>query len=124
MIQLVIPAAGVGVLGYAYKALQVLTDEEFPGTEFPLLFRQKLINKHWRWWGGCCPVCKRTSLRKCDLSVDHRVPIRRGGYNSRNNARVICRSCNCSKGAKVTWWGEFVGRGGMRPRRRVRSRLF
>lgn len=122
MIPLVIPAAGIGVgaFGFAYKVLQELTDEEFSGTEFPAEFRQKLINRHWFWHGGYCPMCARTSLQKSDLSVDHRVPIRRGGYNSRNNARVVCLSCNCSKGDKMTWWDEFIGRGGKRPRRRDR----
>ena len=113
--------AGVAGAGMLYKALQAVTDEEFPGTEFPASFRRKMIEKHWKWHGGgYCPVCERTSLRKRDLTVDHIVPIRRGGRNSRNNARVVCGSCNSSKGDKLSLWDSFTGRGGKRPRRRKR----
>ncbi len=112
--------AAVAAGGALYKLIQAVTDKEFKGTEFPEAFRHGLIDEHWLEYGGYCPECGRSSLRKRDLSVDHIVPIRRGGKNSRNNARVICRSCNSSKQDTVSLADKFWGRGGSRPRRRKR----
>jgi 5-methylcytosine-specific restriction endonuclease McrA len=35
------------------------------------------------------------------LTVDHVIPISRGGLDSPENVVPACRSCNCSKGAKL-----------------------
>lgn len=35
------------------------------------------------------------------LTIDHKIPVSRGGNNNRNNLCVACHSCNCSKGAKT-----------------------
>lgn len=106
------------IIGFsvAYKVVQALIDEEFPGTEYPEAFRQEKIDRHWFWHGGFCFGCWRSNLRKADLTVDHVVPIRRGGRNSRENAEILCLHCNSSKGAKMSLWDEFRGRGGRRPR--------
>ena len=108
----------LGGAGVAYKVIQALTDQEWPGTEFPKEFRETLIDEHWSWRGGTCPSCDRRNLRKIDLTVDHIVPIRKGGRNSKNNAQVLCGPCNSSKGDRVSPLDKFVGRGGKRPRRR------
>jgi 5-methylcytosine-specific restriction endonuclease McrA len=34
-----------------------------------------------------------------DLTVDHIIPVARGGNHERTNLRVLCRRCNSSKGA-------------------------
>ena len=75
--QLLAVAGGLAGLGASFKVAQALTDEEFPGTDFPRAFREELIDSHWKRNKGYCPECRRKSLRKQDLSVDHRVPIRR-----------------------------------------------
>jgi 5-methylcytosine-specific restriction endonuclease McrA len=50
--------------------------------------------------GGRCHLCgKRPRLR--DLTIDHVVPISRGGAHVAENMRVACRSCNCRKGARA-----------------------
>jgi 5-methylcytosine-specific restriction endonuclease McrA len=34
-------------------------------------------------------------------SVDHVVPVSKGGTNEESNLRWACRSCNCSRGNRV-----------------------
>jgi 5-methylcytosine-specific restriction endonuclease McrA len=43
-----------------------------------------------------CAGCGATS----DLTVDHVVPIARGGTPTPENLQVLCRSCNSAKGAR------------------------
>ena len=31
-------------------------------------------------------------------SVDHIIPVSKGGTNEESNLRWVCRSCNCSRG--------------------------
>lgn len=98
-------------IGGMYKLIQWATDEVFPGTEYPPAFRRELINAHWKENKGWCPGCEKV-VRRRDLTVDHIVPINKDGKNSRNNAQVLCRPCNCSKQDKVSLLDRFVGRGG------------
>lgn len=35
-----------------------------------------------------------------DLTVDHIVPVHRGGTHTRPNLQVLCRACNSRKGAR------------------------
>jgi hypothetical protein len=44
-----------------------------------------------------CEECGRTE----DLTADHIVPLRRSGANTFHNLRILCRSCNSRKGAKI-----------------------
>jgi hypothetical protein len=43
-----------------------------------------------------CANCGSTQ----DLTVDHIIPVSKGGGNERSNLRTLCRPCNSSKGAK------------------------
>lgn len=43
-----------------------------------------------------CQLCGSTK----DLTVDHRLPLSRGGNNQPANFQTLCRSCNCKKGAR------------------------
>jgi 5-methylcytosine-specific restriction endonuclease McrA len=36
-----------------------------------------------------------------DLTIDHILPVIRGGENALENLRALCRSCNSRKGARV-----------------------
>ena len=47
--------------------------------------------------GWRCTVCDSDE----DLTVDHVIPQRYGGSNQWSNLRTLCRSCNCSKGARI-----------------------
>lgn len=44
--------------------------------------------------GGTCLCCGKDE----DITVDHVVPLTRGGTNWINNIQPLCRSCNSSKG--------------------------
>lgn len=43
--------------------------------------------------GNKCLRC-RTSFR---LTIDHIVPVAKGGTNAEENLQTLCKSCNCSK---------------------------
>lgn len=38
---------------------------------------------------------------KTDLTGDHITPLSKGGTNTRDNVRVLCRSCNSRRGNKI-----------------------
>jgi hypothetical protein len=112
-----LPAWAVfGAAGLGYKIYQALTDEIWPGTEFPEEFRKRIIDSHLAWWGNYCKGCCRWDVCKSDLSVDHIVPIRHGGKNSKHNAQVLCIACNSRKQDNYSMFDAFSGRGGGRPR--------
>lgn len=43
-----------------------------------------------------CVACHNT----CNLTVDHIIPIDKGGTNELDNLQTLCQSCNSSKGAR------------------------
>lgn len=47
--------------------------------------------------GSECAMCGSDDR----LAVDHIIPIARGGDNSPENLRTLCRSCNSEKGSKL-----------------------
>lgn len=49
-----------------------------------------LINK----CGGICEICGK--INSC--SIDHIIPISKGGSDGIENLRVVCNSCNSKKG--------------------------
>lgn len=46
---------------------------------------------------GGCVRCS----RKDNLSLDHIIPVSKGGKHIRENIQILCRSCNSKKGAKL-----------------------
>jgi 5-methylcytosine-specific restriction endonuclease McrA len=48
-------------------------------------------------WSGICPRCG----READSTIDHIVPLSKGGAHSITNLQLLCKSCNGSKHAKV-----------------------
>jgi 5-methylcytosine-specific restriction protein A len=58
-----------------------------------------------QWWKnqvgtGICYHCKQKFPVK-DLTMDHLIPIIRGGKSDRNNCVPSCKSCNTKKGYKT-----------------------
>lgn len=48
--------------------------------------------------GGKCFYCKKP-VRKENATLDHIIPLSRGGYNKRKNYVMACDSCNNEKGS-------------------------
>lgn len=53
------------------------------------------------WWQnqlekGVCHYCAQTFEKK-DLTMDHIVPLSRGGKSTKGNVVVACKSCNSDK---------------------------
>lgn len=57
------------------------------------------------WWqqklqAGVCHYCEQ-KFSKLELTMDHKVPLARGGVSSRNNIVVACKTCNNEKKYKT-----------------------
>lgn len=53
------------------------------------------------WWNqklqaGVCYYCDQR-FQKDDLTMDHKVPLARGGTSSKNNIVCCCKDCNSKK---------------------------
>jgi len=62
--------------------------------------RQDLIAAHVRANGWVCPGYERPAHEARDLTADHVQPVARGGSET-GEIRVMCRSCNSARGARV-----------------------
>ncbi len=54
-----------------------------------------------QWWKqklaqGICHYCQNTFAKE-DLTMDHKVPLARGGTTSKGNVVVCCKPCNSEK---------------------------
>src|SRR5690242_11498587 len=59
-------------------------------------------------YGNRCLCCGRTPP-EITLSVDHVVPLSRGGANTIDNLQPLCRSCNSHKRKKIIDYRQKVG---------------
>ena len=58
-----------------------------------------------RWWqqklaDGVCHYCSETFEKRL-LTMDHIVPVARGGKSVKGNVVVCCKDCNTEKAAKT-----------------------
>lgn len=66
-----------------------------------------------QWWkrkrsSGRCHYCGRT-FKPADLTMDHLVPIVRGGTTSQGNVVPACKECNNNKKYLLPMeWEEYV----------------
>ena len=51
--------------------------------------------------GNCCNICG-CSFTESPPTKDHIIPVSKGGGLTKENVQALCRSCNSSKGAKIT----------------------
>jgi len=69
--------------------------------------------KKTQWWKnkkgqGRCYYCGRSFAPK-ELTMDHLVPIIRGGYTARQNVVPCCHECNAKKQYKLpVEWDEYL----------------
>jgi 5-methylcytosine-specific restriction enzyme A len=66
-----------------------------------------------RWWqqktaSGKCYFCKKKTAFK-DLTMDHLVPLSRGGRSTKDNLVPCCKSCNTrKKGMLPLEWEAYL----------------
>ena len=58
-----------------------------------------------RWWKnqlgrGVCYHCEKR-FHPFELTMDHLIPIARGGMSDKNNVVPSCKECNTKKGSKT-----------------------
>lgn len=97
-------------------------DRFIPEADAEALRREKARARELRqsaWWkrriaAGVCHYCGRRVGAKA-LTLDHIVPIIRGGRSVRGNMVPACKDCNSKKQSLLAWeWEEYV-RGMARP---------
>ena len=59
-----------------------------------------------KWWKqkleeGICYYCQKTFTTD-KLTMDHKLPLARGGYSSKSNIVISCQDCNTKKGTKTS----------------------
>lgn len=45
---------------------------------------------------NCCQSCGQTN-QQTELTIDHIIPLARGGSHDLSNLQTLCRSCNAKK---------------------------
>lgn len=66
-----------------------------------------------QWWKrkcakGVCHYCG-TSVRPAELTMDHIVPLSRGGRSTKGNVAACCKDCNNKKkGMLPIEWEEYI----------------
>lgn len=87
-----------------------------PGAESDDLRREKARARALRqtaWWKrrvapGTCQYCRRRVGARA-LTMDHVVPLIRGGRSVRGNLVPSCRDCNARKQSSLPWeWDAYL----------------
>jgi 5-methylcytosine-specific restriction enzyme A len=61
-----------------------------------------------RWWqnriqsNAVCYYCQK-KLRKDEVTMDHLLPLVRGGLTSKSNVVMACKPCNNAKKDQLSW---------------------
>ena len=81
---------------------QIKRDEAYKKSSLPYSFLYKIRNA----FNGCeCPIChctmKTDGIRKYIPTIQHLMPINKGGEHELYNIAIICYSCNSSMKDKV-----------------------
>jgi len=66
-----------------------------------------------RWWqqktsSGCCHYCGQ-QVGYAELTMDHVVPLSRGGRSTKDNLVPCCKACNTKKKSSLpVEWDEYM----------------
>jgi len=91
-------------------------DNFFAGVDEETIRREKAKARELRksrWWQnklatGRCQYCGRQVSSK-ELTMDHVVPLTRGGTSTRNNLAPCCKDCNTKKRTMLPQeWDEYM----------------
>lgn len=69
--------------------------------------------RHTSWWkekiaAGTCYYCGRT-FNSDELTMDHKIPLSRGGTSEKINIVAACKECNSRKKYMMpTEWNEYL----------------
>lgn len=66
--------------------------------KWPKKQKNRIMNRD----GRKCRICGCTD----DLTIDHVVPVSKGGSNRDNNLMILCLTCNQRKGAEI--YHQFI----------------
>lgn len=70
--------------------------------------RNHLINKY----SGICYICEKPFKSKKDITIDHYLPISKGGFDELENYRIAHFPCNQMKGDMTPEEFTIFQRGG------------
>jgi hypothetical protein len=66
-------------------------------SEYSRFIPSEVKQQVWRRDGGKCVNCG----SKRHLEYDHELPVSKGGSNTVNNIRILCKQCNRKKSGKI-----------------------
>jgi 5-methylcytosine-specific restriction endonuclease McrA len=94
-----------------------MSDDRFvPAATDDDIGRERARARQWRqsaWWKrriahGLCHYCQR-QVGASALTMDHLVPLIRGGRSVRGNMVPACKDCNSKKQSSLPWeWDAYV----------------
>ncbi len=67
-------------------------------------YRKQLVVEWFEKGGIDCGICLRPIENVNQLTVDHIIPLSKGGSNYIFNLQPLCKSCNSSKNNRSTTW--------------------
>lgn len=65
----------------------------------PISQYNKVLNKLLHKYNFQCVACSSTD----NLTIDHIMPVSKGGSDDLSNLQILCKSCNSKKGSRVEW---------------------
>jgi 5-methylcytosine-specific restriction endonuclease McrA len=94
-----------------------MSDDRFlPAATDGDISRERARARRWRqsaWWKrrigqGLCHYC-RGQVGASGLTMDHLIPLIRGGRSVRGNMVPACKDCNSKKQSSLPWeWDAYV----------------
>ena len=66
-------------------------------SEYSRYIPSEVKQQVWNRDGGKCIICG----SKRHLEYDHELPVSKGGSNTVNNIRILCKQCNRKKSGKI-----------------------